>query len=123
MASSKSFNVAFPSEKIRSTDFLAFTCIATIGKSLSKFLIISETMDSSGLDFSSGSFWGTFSSNLDFKASIFSGVRETELSAVKALNVFLASIFFSWGRVSMRLFRSEERRVGKECRSRWSPYH
>ena len=24
-----------------------------------------------------------------------------------------------WGRPS----RSEERRVGKECRSRWSPYH
>src|SRR3989449_5299683 len=23
----------------------------------------------------------------------------------------------------MRLMRSEERRVGKECRSRWSPYH
>ena len=22
-----------------------------------------------------------------------------------------------------RLLRSEERRVGKECRSRWSPYH
>ena len=22
-----------------------------------------------------------------------------------------------------RLSRSEERRVGKECRSRWSPYH
>src|SRR5258708_22720318 len=22
-----------------------------------------------------------------------------------------------------RAFRSEERRVGKECRSRWSPYH
>src|SRR2546430_14049651 len=22
-----------------------------------------------------------------------------------------------------RFFRSEERRVGKECRSRWSPYH
>src|ERR1041385_7481901 len=22
-----------------------------------------------------------------------------------------------------RTFRSEERRVGKECRSRWSPYH
>ena len=21
------------------------------------------------------------------------------------------------------VFRSEERRVGKECRSRWSPYH
>ena len=24
---------------------------------------------------------------------------------------------------AMRLCRSEERRVGKECRSRWSPYH
>src|SRR5256885_11078433 len=23
----------------------------------------------------------------------------------------------------LRLMRSEERRVGKECRSRWSPYH
>ena len=22
-----------------------------------------------------------------------------------------------------RVLRSEERRVGKECRSRWSPYH
>ena len=31
------------------------------------------------------------------------------------------------GNVSVRLdqdvLRSEERRVGKECRSRWSPYH
>ena len=25
--------------------------------------------------------------------------------------------------VSTALTRSEERRVGKECRSRWSPYH
>src|SRR5256885_15713518 len=25
--------------------------------------------------------------------------------------------------VERLLFRSEERRVGKECRSRWSPYH
>src|SRR3989440_9596850 len=27
------------------------------------------------------------------------------------------------GRSGRRGFRSEERRVGKECRSRWSPYH
>ena len=26
-------------------------------------------------------------------------------------------------KLSYRLCRSEERRVGKECRSRWSPYH
>ena len=25
--------------------------------------------------------------------------------------------------LSMQQSRSEERRVGKECRSRWSPYH
>ena len=25
--------------------------------------------------------------------------------------------------IRYRLCRSEERRVGKECRSRWSPYH
>ena len=25
--------------------------------------------------------------------------------------------------VDIELVRSEERRVGKECRSRWSPYH
>ena len=25
--------------------------------------------------------------------------------------------------VNLALVRSEERRVGKECRSRWSPYH
>ena len=24
---------------------------------------------------------------------------------------------------SKKIYRSEERRVGKECRSRWSPYH
>ena len=27
------------------------------------------------------------------------------------------------GRYNAFLARSEERRVGKECRSRWSPYH
>src|SRR3989441_11664443 len=26
-------------------------------------------------------------------------------------------------RVLLHFYRSEERRVGKECRSRWSPYH
>ena len=26
-------------------------------------------------------------------------------------------------KVALVYFRSEERRVGKECRSRWSPYH
>ena len=30
----------------------------------------------------------------------------------------------SWGNIKLNADdRSEERRVGKECRSRWSPYH
>src|SRR3712207_5856825 len=29
----------------------------------------------------------------------------------------------SYGGTPVSFFRSEERRVGKECRSRWSPYH
>ena len=28
-----------------------------------------------------------------------------------------------WGKTYTQKDRSEERRVGKECRSRWSPYH
>ena len=30
---------------------------------------------------------------------------------------------YSFFYIAQFLFRSEERRVGKECRSRWSPYH
>ena len=32
-------------------------------------------------------------------------------------------IFKKNGKFSSQHVRSEERRVGKECRSRWSPYH
>ena len=35
----------------------------------------------------------------------------------------LWSLLFSLFGVAWVLSRSEERRVGKECRSRWSPYH
>ena len=45
-----------------------------------------------------------------------------------ALSYFLSILIGALGFVVMRLeggstTRSEERRVGKECRSRWSPYH
>src|SRR2546430_10296134 len=39
-------------------------------------------------------------------------------SAIEAANIFLAA-----GKRVNWVIRSEERRVGKECRSRWSPYH
>ena len=35
-------------------------------------------------------------------------------------------LFLAWAvtrLIQNQLWRSEERRVGKECRSRWSPYH
>ena len=34
-----------------------------------------------------------------------------------------AKAYMRHERETMELTRSEERRVGKECRSRWSPYH
>ena len=40
--------------------------------------------------------------------------------------LFMVSLLYKSFEVSLGpicLFRSEERRVGKECRSRWSPYH
>ena len=43
---------------------------------------------------------------------------ETVYSAQKVLTARLKNIS-----PDVREVRSEERRVGKECRSRWSPYH
>src|SRR5258707_15702762 len=34
-----------------------------------------------------------------------------------------SAIVLTSGNISNGFVRSEERRVGKECRSRWSPYH
>ena len=34
-----------------------------------------------------------------------------------------ALAFVSVSTITAAILRSEERRVGKECRSRWSPYH
>src|SRR2546430_3036912 len=39
------------------------------------------------------------------------------------LRDFPAAVVQSWQYVLLAFLRSEERRVGKECRSRWSPYH
>ena len=38
-------------------------------------------------------------------------------------DVVAASAEAGYEKPDLRIFRSEERRVGKECRSRWSPYH
>ena len=51
-------------------------------------------------------------------------VRLTSLALLAALVVVLQTVAsgIRIGPVPISL-RSEERRVGKECRSRWSPYH
>ena len=36
---------------------------------------------------------------------------------------FIVSLLIRIGLIMAAIPRSEERRVGKECRSRWSPYH
>ena len=44
--------------------------------------------------------------------------------APKSPYIRLAATDEAFGTIDENLaFRSEERRVGKECRSRWSPYH
>src|SRR5256885_676742 len=48
--------------------------------------------------------------------------REEELWRI-ALPAPALEFFQRWGEVPLPPYRSEERRVGKECRSRWSPYH
>ena len=43
--------------------------------------------------------------------------------AAAALKQWRADVAAGLGCTAEEVFRSEERRVGKECRSRWSPYH
>ena len=41
---------------------------------------------------------------------------------IEAIILFLQKCFYEIKEKNLHV-RSEERRVGKECRSRWSPYH
>ena len=57
-------------------------------------------------------FYETF--DKDITSAVISIVTTTFISAICS-SISLMGVFVS--------VRSEERRVGKECRSRWSPYH
>ena len=48
-------------------------------------------------------------------------VQSEALVLAQTMQASLADL--SAAGVVLKLTRSEERRVGKECRSRWSPYH
>ena len=50
-------------------------------------------------------------------------VVEGTVIDVKPDEIVLNIGYKSDGIITRNEYRSEERRVGKECRSRWSPYH
>src|SRR2546430_905653 len=58
---------------------------------------------------------------LPMSAARASGAAQDSASLAKALGVTIEAQY-TVGEYDI-LIRSEERRVGKECRSRWSPYH
>src|SRR5256885_9232712 len=47
--------------------------------------------------------------------------RQSTLTTIEPLSVNFMALLIRLITICLR--RSEERRVGKECRSRWSPYH
>src|SRR2546426_7467653 len=51
------------------------------------------------------------------------GVTAASAWAIGARGLFSAPMARRITIAAAAAFRSEERRVGKECRSRWSPYH
>ena len=71
-------------------------------------------------------FWSLFQALLLFCPSLNVGVPQ---GSIANLFVFSRSIpqqthqDLILSNIRMSAFRSEERRIGKECRSRWSPYH
>ena len=65
-------------------------------------------------------------SYITYAKEVKSGIVNQELSneEMDALRMALGALGLKGDALELRvLTRSEERRVGKECRSRWSPYH
>ena len=63
-----------------------------------------------------------------FKTKIIHGTEglhwDTRGQLLDDENQRVQSVWKTWAwETVLELCRSEERRVGKECRSRWSPYH
>ena len=52
-------------------------------------------------------------------SAVYAVTELTENTNLSTLDIYQ----FTLTQDNMEVLRSEERRVGKECRSRWSPYH
>ena len=75
--------------------------------------------------------WGARAMGIPCSAIVPERAPQTKLDAIERLGARIVKVpFETWWRVieehgdpGIEGNRSEERRVGKECRSRWSPYH
>ena len=76
-------------------------------------LIVSSNKRAKGLNFADRY-------RIKKKVYDFSNLKKSESSILKQLKINKVSLICLAGFMKIR---SEERRVGKECRSRWSPYH
>ena len=58
-------------------------------------------------------------------SGLFSFIDNPDIANAAAFIVILIAVWAVFSIIATLLtkLRSEERRVGKECRSRWSPYH
>ena len=62
--------------------------------------------------------------NKDFYSNNLTNLIELTAKNIKLIHSFSGSLNFKNTYIAVfSVNRSEERRVGKECRSRWSPYH
>ena len=50
-------------------------------------------------------------------------INSLEMGGAERLLVDIINALYETKDYEIHQLRSEERRVGKECRSRWSPYH
>jgi len=73
--------------------------------------------------------WETSPDGLTITMKLRQGVKFHNKPPVNGRAMDMDDVLFSWDRFTAKgsqrssVARSEERRVGKECRSRWSPYH
>src|SRR3712207_9087598 len=76
----------------------------------------------SGLTFKTGSV--SINGSPDASADPTAGISIPTIAASSDATVsFVADVTAAPSGGALKYVRSEERRVGKECRSRWSPYH
>src|SRR3712207_7149394 len=106
---------AEPDERARAGLFMAFQYpVAVPGVTVTKYLrtVMNAHREARGED---------AISLKDFRKTVEAAMELTEVP--KEFSTRYLNDGFSGGEKKRMEMRSEERRVGKECRSRWSPYH